>query len=108
MSVQSSIAICYGIIIDDEKLIEINQTLSDEESDELCDCSFLRQIDGWTGGDWFLGVINDLGELQEPYLLADLDVLPAQLELFEIMLEHAPWKDLIKWEPEKYLIQFWY
>jgi len=109
MSVESRVSICYGVILSEEELIEINQHLTDEECDELSDWEYLTQIDSWCGGDWFLGVENSLGNLSEPLLLADLFNIPADwIEEFGMELKKVPWSKWIKWEPEKYLIQFWY
>ena len=109
MSVESRVSICYGIIISDGELTEIKNHLTDEESDELSDWDYLTQIDSWCGGDWFLGVENSLGDLSEPVLLTDLANIPADwIEKFEMELKNAPWFKLIKWEPKKYVIQFFY
>lgn len=109
MSVESRVSICYGVIISNEELIEIKKHLTAEECDELIEWDYLVQIDSWSGGDWFLGIENYLGDLSKPFLLTDLSNIPASwIEEFEMELKETPWFNLIKWEPKKYLIQFIY
>lgn len=113
MSMLNEIVVCYGIIISIDKIEEIQETIEEEEYIDLMDNDWLRCINGWTGDDYFLGVQVSLNsDLETPLLLEDIDKLLdnslKKLKTFESILEKAPWKNLICWDPKKYLINFIY
>ena len=105
--VEYSIGVCYGIIISDEKLMSINELFpNDDVVDDFSD-NYLREVNSWTGGDWFLGVYRDFsGNVINTskilwYNDEALKELENKLRKYKII-------DAIDWNPQKYIIQFCY
>lgn len=104
--VEYSIGMCYGIIISDEQHIAIENLFPDENSlDDFID-NYMRQINSWTGGDWFLGLskifskdVIDINEIR--WDKAELEELEQKLNEYNIT-------NFIDWFPQKYIIQFCY
>lgn len=104
--VEYSIGFCYGIIISDNQRIAIEELFPDENSlDDFID-SYMRQINSWTGGDWFLGVYTE--KSKEIINLTEIRWDKAILEEFEMKLSEYGITNLINWHPQKYVIQFCY
>lgn len=104
--VEYSIGFCYGIIISDNQRIAIEELFPNENSlDDFID-SYMRQINSWTGGDWFLGVYTEISK--EVVNLTEIRWDKAILEEFEMKLSEYGITNLIDWYPQKYVIQFCY
>ena len=105
-----NLALCYGIIVSDETIVEIAEVLTDEEYDELRD-NYARPLNSW--GDNFVGIINDLAQT-ETDLVYDVSDLIAPTDDDEDLInftrffnEHGLWK-FIDWKPKLLLINFYY
>ena len=63
MSVDYTKAICFGVIIPEDLANKIINKVSKKSEDEfeLFMDAHCRQIDAWSGGDYFLGFIGYLG-----------------------------------------------
>lgn len=109
MSVEYSVGICYGMILSDEEVIKIKECFPDKDiMDDFSD-EFLQQINAWTGGDWFLGLCNNLGSKEvAPLTAAQICWDKADLEELEEKWERYNLGSVIAWEPQKYIIQFCY
>lgn len=107
MSVECSIGICYGVIISDEDLRKVNELFADNDDalDEFSE-KYLRQINSWTGGDWFLGLNTDFSS--DVVLLASVHWSKTDIEELEEQLHKYNIINVINWMPQKYIIQFWY
>ncbi len=107
-----SLALCYGIIISNDKIKEIMEALTDEEYDEMID-NYARCINSWTGDDFFVGIINDLESAQTDfvYYVSDLsaptDKNEDLINFTKFCNEHNLWK-FINWKPKLMLINFCY
>lgn len=104
--VEYSIGVCYGVIISDKMLMSINELFPDGNSMDDFSDSYLRQLNAWTGGDWFLGLsktfdgaVININEIR--WDKAELEELEQKLNEYHII-------DLIDWFPQKYIIQFCY
>lgn len=101
--VEYSTGVCYGIIITDDERRAINENFpNDETLDDFSD-TYLRQINSWTGGDWFLGLTHDSDAAVIPLRSIRFD--KAALEELEEAINkyHIP-----NWAPQTYIIQFCY
>ena len=105
--VDYEMALCYGIIVSDDKMEEIKEALTDEVSDELMD-TYSSCINSWTGGDYFVGVINDLPSTENDlvYRVSNFTI-PADDDFKQFFTEHDLWK-FIDWKPELLIINFCY
>ena len=106
------LAFCYGIIVSDETIMEIAEVLTDEEYDELRD-NYVRPLNSWTNGDYFVGTINDLAQTEDDlvYKVSNLTA-PADndenlISFIHFFNEHDLWK-FIDWKPELLIIDFCY
>lgn len=110
--IEYELALCYGIIVSDDKIEEINEVLTDEEHDELID-NYARCVNNWTGGDYFIGVINTLvqTETDSVYRVSDLSAPTDDdedlINFMRFFNEHDLWK-FIDWKPELLMIDFCY
>ena len=101
--VEYSIGVCYGIIITDDERRALNENFPNGKAlDDFSD-TYLRQINSWCGGDWFLGLIYD----------SDAEVIPLRNIRFDKAaleeLEEAICKyHILNWTPQTYIIQFCY
>lgn len=108
--VDYSCVLCYGIIVDVEKIEEICNALSDEASDELAD-NYSRCINSWTGDDYFIGIMADLPEGTTDFVYhvsnfsAPADDDEDLIDFKRFFDEHDLWR-LIDWKPELLLINF--
>lgn len=91
------LALCYGIIVSDDKMKEIAETLTDEDYDELID-TYSRCINCWINDDYFIGVINDLSSTEDDlvYKVSNLTA-PADddenlISFIHFFNEHGLWK----------------
>ena len=101
--VEYDISVCYGIIITDEELQEINNLFpNDDAIDDFSD-RYLRQINSWTGGDWFLGLYHSFEAPVVPIKAIRFD--KAELEELEMTIQHY---HIPNWIPQSYIIQFCY
>ena len=113
MSVEYSTGICYGTIIDKEEAEKffnhIEEKLGAEMADEFIDLN-CRCLNSWTGGDCFLGFIDDLGE--NPCMIDDSDISRYTVSDFEKMLEKYKLDEIIEdvydYEPHYYVVPFVY
>ena len=106
MSIEYSVGICYGIIISDEELTKIDECFPNEEGIDDFSDRYLKQVDAWAGGDWFLGLYYDCGQT-----IISMDSLQccwekADLEPLEALIARYHLTDVIEWKPQKYIIQF--
>lgn len=108
--VDYSLAFCYGMIIPNEKVQEISNTLTDEEYDEMGD-NYLSCLNSWTGGDYFLGISDSLsqGNVDFVYFLSDFSI-PSDndenlINFKQFFTEHHLDK-IVDWKPEPMLINF--
>ena len=106
MSVQQEIAVGYGIIVDTEKVAEIEAVMSDAEYDDFIDSDHINCINNWTGGDYFIGATNFLGSIEEPLPIDDVRIDAEDIKAFEDFLAEQSWRNMIAWEPKTYLIEF--
>lgn len=107
MSIQQEIAIGYGIIVDSEKVTEIERSILDEEEyAEFIDSDYIHCINSWVGGDYFIGATNFLGSIEEPLPITDVKIEAEDIKAFEDFLAKQSWHDMIDWKPETYLIEF--
>ena len=107
--VDYSLEFGYGIIIDSdiEKEIE-NKINEDSIIDDFTD-SFCRLINSWIGGDYFLGVTTRLNvETDNVYKIEDFEIPSKEVDEFLKFFDTYNLWDCIKWEPQKYLINFCY
>lgn len=106
------LALCYGIIVSDEKIKEIADVLTDEEYDTMIDW-YSRCINSWVGGDYFVGVIKDIPETETDLvyrvsnLSAPTDDDKDLISFTRFFNEHDLWK-FIDWKPELLIINFCY
>lgn len=108
--VDFSLNLCYGIVVSEDKMEDIEEKLTDEQSDELND-NYARCINTWTGGDYFIGVSKFLSEdgvdfvypvnsfLTNPFTEKDL------ADFKNFFDTHDLWS-FIDWKPELMLINF--
>lgn len=106
MSVQRDLAVGYGIVISIDKVEEIKETMNDEEYEEFLDCEHIVCLNSWIGDDYFLGVVNWLGSIENPLPINDVTIDTEEIKAFEDFLAKQPWRNLVAWEPETYLIEF--
>ena len=106
------LALCYGIIVSDDKISEISDVLTDEEHDEMID-NYAHCINNWTGGDYFIGVKKYLHSIETDlvYRISDLSA-PTEddedlINFTRFFNEHGLWK-FIDWKPELLMINFCY
>lgn len=114
MSVDYSLELCYGVIVPDEVVEEFIQIL--EEFDDFYD-NFIKQIDSWTGGDWFIGVtvcVNPnedsfVKEIDENFLeITKRVAIQKDLEKFSQFYDEHNLNEYFSWKPKLYLINFCY
>lgn len=112
MSVDYSLALCYGIIVSTDKMMEIKEVLTDEEYDEVMD-NYSRCISSWTGDNYFVGVMINLPESETNlvYRISEFTI-PSDddedvIDFKRFFNEHDLWK-FINWKPELLLINFCY
>lgn len=104
-----SLALCYGIVVSFEKMQEFQEVLTDEEYNEVIN-NYSYCINGWTGSDYFIGIICDLESVTDcVYRISTLSV-PSDdnkdlINLKRFFNEHNLW-ELIDWKPELLLINF--
>ena len=67
--IEYELALCYGIVVSSEKIKEIEESLTDYESDEFVD-RYSRCINTWTGEDWFIGITKIFSETTSDFSLA--------------------------------------
>lgn len=110
--VDYDLALCYGIIVSNDKIKKIMEALTDAEYDEMID-NYARCVNSWTGNDFFIGVIKNL-YLTDPnliYYVSDLftptDKDENLISFMQFCNEHDLWK-FIDWKPELMLINFCY
>ena len=109
MSVEYSVGICYGMILSDKEATQMKKCFPNEEAMDNFSEQYLQQINAWTGGDWFLGLCNDLGSNEvTPLTAAQICWDKADLEKLEEEWARYNLGTVITWEPQKYLIQFCY
>ena len=105
MSVDYNLALCYGIIVSIDKMMEIKEVLTDEEYDEVMD-NYSRCINSWTGDDYFVGVMINLPESENPLVYRTSEfTIPPDDDFKRFFNEHDLWK-FINWKPELLLINF--
>lgn len=101
--IEYDISVCYGTIITDEERQKINNLFSDDYAlDDFYDC-YLRQINSWTGGDWFLGLYHSFEPPVIPVKTIHFD--KAELEELEEIIQQY---NIPNWTPQTYIIQFCY
>ena len=113
MSIEYSLEFCYGMIVSEEVMNEIQEVLY--EFDIFQDY-YARQIDCWCGGDWFVGItVESLGE--DLVHEMDSDFLTTSIKE---TITGTPWKEFSEfyddhnlneyfdWKPKLYLINFCY
>ena len=112
MSVCKSLRLGCGMLIAEETVDKILETVSPEEHDELVESDYLEQIDSWCGGSYFLGITVDLGELEEPLLIEEIDfqtlIDENKVIDFAVWYSKQSWTKEIEWKPHRYLIKFIY
>lgn len=108
--VDFSLNLCYGIVIPEDKMEDIKENLTDEQSDELMD-NYARCINSWTGGDYFVGLSSFLNEdgIDFVYPITPHFLNPfteKELADFKNFFDtHDLWS-FIDWKPELMLINF--
>lgn len=114
MSIDYSLELGYGVIVSDkvvEKIIQIS-----EEFDDFLD-NFVKQLNSWTGGDWFIGIttcVDSSGdsfarEIDENFLAITKHVaIQKELEEFIQFYDSHNLKECFDWKPKLYLINFCY
>ena len=106
MSVEYSLATGYGMRVSEENVLDMCNHLTPEDEDTFRDY-WCRQLNSWTGGDYFLGVIDDLGD-SDCIPVSNLGVDKKELEQFtEFMVNHGL-TDWVTWNPKYYILQFCY
>lgn len=109
--VDFSLNLCYGIVISEDKMEEIEEKLTDEQSDELND-NYARCINIWTGGDYFIGVSTFLDSNESSYvypissLSNPFNENNEELVNFKKFFTVNNLWSLIDWKPELLLINF--
>ena len=106
MSVEYSLAIGYGMRVSAEDALDMCDHLTVDDEDTFRD-NWCHQLNSWTGGDYFLGVTNHLGD-SDCVPIHDLEVDKEELKQFtEFMVNHGL-TDFITWDPKHYILQFCY
>lgn len=114
MSIDYEMRICYGIIISEEKFIEIRDFLEEKDTEVLDFFSdnYCTVIDAWTGGDYFFGLSESISPSSDNVYPIE-DVISMSKNLFEENLKDFStfmYKNnlfqFIHWKPEYYLINF--
>ena len=112
MSVEYSMSVGYGVIIDEEKAETIKNYVEEKFSPNEVDlfiCEYLTPINAWTGGDYFLGIAKDLGysnRIKIDNNLCDTNAMTkflhmiTQYEIYQFLSEED--------ESEFYLLNFCY
>ena len=100
MSIDYTMAMCFGVVIPEQVVNRITERIEkhfgDDGVDEFMD-TYCRQINQWSGGDYFFGFIDYLGDgLVHPieemaYNTLDFDYLMDEWNVINIIgLEYIP------------------
>lgn len=107
-----SLKLCYGIIVSDEKILELKEVLTDEVYDDLLDY-YSMCINSWVGGDFFIGVMKYIPSSDSDFVYPISEfTVPSDddedlIKFKRFFTEHNLWK-LIDWKPKLMLINFCY
>ena len=110
MSVEYGTATLYGVVLYDDEAKKIdelvlNETISDDDWDEYFHCiNALGSVED--------GIIFGLYQCFDSEVCAveinDLFPSPKEIQEFEQKMKDKPWFKEIKWEPEKYIVNYCY
>jgi len=110
MSVEYSMACCFGVIVSGGTVDAIMSKITDDFSAILANDfydEFIRPINAWTGEEYFVGLINDLGD--SPVILTkSLRFSKEDLETFSWRYSDYHLAEIFEWIPQNYLINFCY
>lgn len=101
--VEYDISVCYGIIITDEERQKINNLFPDNNTIDDFSDRYLRQINSWTGGDWFLGLYHSF---ESP--VVSIKAIRFDMKELEKLNEIIQRYNIPNWTPQSYIIQFCY
>lgn len=108
--VDYDLALCYGIVVSDDKIQELKEALTDEEYDEMME-NYSRCINSWTGDDYFIGIIDYFSESETSFVYhVSTFSVPSDEELIsfnDFFDEHDLWR-FVDWKPNLLLINFCY
>ena len=106
MSVEYSLATGYGMKISEEDALNMCDHLTMEDEDIFHD-NWCHQLNTWTGGDYFLGVTNYLGD-DNCVPVSGLEVDKEELKQFTKFMMNHGLTDCVTWDPKYYILQFYY
>jgi hypothetical protein len=112
MSVEYSMSVGYGFIVNEEEAENMRNYVIEKFSANKADLfieEYLTPINAWTGGDHFLGITKDLGDSDRVKIDNNLCDTKAMVKFLHMVTVY----DIIhflseKEEPEFYLLNFCY
>ena len=112
MSVEYTMSIGFGLIVDEEEAENMKKYVIEKFSANKADLfimEYLVPINSWTGGDHFLGVTKDLGYSDRVKIDNNLCDTRAMAKFLHMVTEYEIFQFLMKKdEPEFYLLNFCY
>ena len=107
MSVDYSLRFCYGVIIPEEVMDKMYETL--DVWDELLD-DYATPINAWTGGDYFFGYYTEIDEDDNFVVEINEETfkVPEHLNEFVQFYKKNNLSLFFEWKPKRYLINFCY